>query len=308
MVTEAVSTPIHRRANGFAGRLRLLPRRVRIAYLIGFRAVAGFFRHDGLSWAAAMAFWFVLSLPPLLIALSSLTTAVVGREAARALLAEQVASQLPASGSVITEILEQEISVFSLAGLGSVAFLLFAGSRVFAAIVTAISAMWHHVERDTLRRRILLRAVMLLAVGGLMATSILLQLGIAGAQEDLGALTGMLVHFVLPFLLVVGGLYMTYWLVPRGRATWRTALVGALITAALLRVAQLAFWFLLTGVVDFRTGYGSLAGIAVLMVWAVVASSIVLIGAEFVATLDRHRLTQVALPSSDRGQPEEQNG
>jgi len=108
---------------------------------------------------------------------------------------------------------------------------------------------------------------------------------------------------VLPFLLVLGGLFLLYLLVPRGAATWQMALVGALLAAIVLRLAQFGFWYLLTEYLDFDTAYGPLAGIAVLMTWAVVASAIVLTGAELVATLDRHRIKRLPLPSAETGQP-----
>jgi hypothetical protein len=48
----------------------------------------------------------------------------------------------------------------------------------------------------------------------------------------------ILASWVLPFVMVVGGLFVTCKLVPRNRATWKTALVGALLAA----VALLATW------------------------------------------------------------------
>ncbi len=307
MVAPAIPTQAGRPANAFAEPLRRLPRRGRLAFLIGLRSISGFVRHDGLSWAAAMAFWLVLSLPPLLIAVSSVVSEILGEETAESMLAEQVASQLPAEGWLIGDIVEQQISLASVAGVGSLVMLLFSGSRVFAALVMAINVMWHHVERDGFVRRQLMRLMLVLAVGSLLLASVALQIGIVGARDDLGTLASVLARFVLPFLLVVAGLFITYRLIPRGRATWRTALVGALIAALLLRVAQFGFWFLLTSYVDFDTAYGPLAGIAVLMTWAVVASAIVLLGAEFVATLDRHRISRLPLPSSARGEPSEAN-
>lgn len=307
MVAPALPTQAGRPPNAFADPLRRIPRRGRLAFLVGFRAVSGFVRHDGLSWSAAMAFWLVLSVPPLLIAMSSLAVELLGREEARSILAEQIASQLPAEGWLIGDIVEQEIRLVSLAGLGSLAFLLFSGSRVFGALVTAINLMWRHIESDGLLRRHIERAVMVLGLGTLLLTSVMLQLGIIGARDQIGPLADIVVRYVLPFLLVIGGLFLTYRLVPRNGATWRTALVGALVAAVLLRVAQFGFTSVLMNFIDFDTGYGPLAGIAVLMTWAVVASGIVLLGAEFVATLDRHRITQLPLPSSAEGDPAEVN-
>ncbi|MDQ3938802.1 MAG: YihY/virulence factor BrkB family protein [Chloroflexota bacterium] len=307
MVAPAIATQAGRPANAFAEPLRRLPRRIRLAFLLGFRAISGFVRHDGLTWSAAMAFWLVLSLPPLLIAFASLSVELLGDPSARSALAEQVTTQLPAEGWVIRDIVEQEISLLSVAGIGSLVVLLFSGSRVFAAMVAAINMMWRHVDNEGWLRRQIVRGVMVMTVGALMLGSVLLQLGIVGASEDLGLVAGVLVRFVLPFLLVVAGLFLTYLLVPFGRATWRTALVGAVISAVLLRVAQLVFWFLLTGFIEFDTAYGPVAGVAALMTWAVVASGIVLLGAELVATMDRHRVAHLPLPSSAHGEPSEQN-
>ena len=174
-----------------------------------------------------MAFWLTLSVPPLLIALTSIAQQVFGQQGAQQILADQIAAQLPAQSSIIREIVQQEIPVLSLAGMGSLVFLLFSGSRVFGALIGAINAMWQHVEDAGLIRRQLLRLVMVLAVGGLLLASVLLQLGILGAREQIGLPADLLARYVLPFLLVVGGLWLTYALIPRRKATWGTALLGA---------------------------------------------------------------------------------
>jgi membrane protein len=305
MVVEALNPSNGTPGNVFIQPLRRLPRRARLAFIVGHRVLFGFIHHDGLSWAAAMAFWLVLSLPPLVIGVSSVAGAIVGREAAQELLSEQIVANLPAEGNLIRELAEREIGLTSMAGAGSLILLLFSGSRVFSAMVNAINVMWRHVEPTGLVRRELMRLVLVVAVGGTLLTSVALQLGILGAADDLGELAGILTRFVLPFVIVVLGLSVTYRVVPRARATWKTALLGAVTAAILLRVAQLIFTTLLGTVMDFETGYGPLAGVAVLMTWAVVASAVVLLGAELVATLDRHRVTHLPLPSSASGEPEE---
>lgn len=308
MVAPAIPTQGGHPANAFAERLRWLPRRLRLVLLVLYRTVTGFVRHDGLSWSAAMAFWLVLSLPPLLIALSSVAVTLLGQESAQQLLTEQIAAQLPAEGGLIGQIVDNQVELLSAAGMGALVFLLFSGSRVFGSLVLAINVMWRHVEGDGFVRRQLMRVLMVLLVGGMLLASVVMQLGILGAADDIGPLADALARYVLPFVLVVGGLFLAYKLVPNGCATWRTALVSAVLTAIVLRAAQFAFWFLLNNLIDYDTGYGPLAGIATLMTWAVVASAIVLLGAEFVATLDRHRLRQLPLPSSATGEPSEQTG
>jgi membrane protein len=289
MVTRVISTPHVGAHRAFAGLLRRIPRRIRWGLLVARRTVIGFVRHEGLSWAASMAFWLVLSLPPLLIAISSFVGAALGHETAQSILAQQVAAQLPAQGEVIRGLVDQEIQLLSVAGLGSVLFLLFSGSRVFAALVMAVNVMWSAVPTEGLLRRLVLRVVLALTIGGMLVASVLLQLGILGAQDRIGPLADVAARYVLPFGLVVGGLFLTYRLVPWRLASTRTAFVAAVLTAVLLRGFQALFSFLLAEGVDFSTAYGSLAGIAILMTWAMVTSSIVLLGAEFVSIVDRRR-------------------
>lgn len=303
MASVSLPSTRERPARAFARPLSSVPRRLRLAFLIGYRTVRNFFHHQGVSWSAAIAFWLVLSLPPLLIALSSVIGHFLGQDAARSILAEQVGSQLPAEGWLIEDLVAEEVSLISLAGLGSLALLLFSGSRVFGALVTAINVMWRHVEVEGLVMRLLKRGVLLLATGALLLASVFLQLGIAGTSADGPSMGQVLARYVLPFVLVVGGLFLLYRLVPNGGINWRMALLGALLAAVVLRLAQFAFWFLLTEFLDFDTAYGPLAGIAVLMTWAVVASAVVLLGAELVATLDRHRIRQLPVPSARTGEP-----
>ena len=289
--------------NAFRRPFRLLPRRLRVFFLIGHRVVVGFVNHDGVSWSAAMAFWLVLSLPPLIIAVSSIATSLLNTDDARDVLAEQIVAQLPAEGGLIRDLVERDIAMISLGGLASVIVLLFSGSRVFAALVNAIYVMWRHVERASLVRREAMRLLLVVLVGGMLLSSILLQLAVLGLSDDLGFGVTVLATWVLPLVLVVAGLFLTYKLVPRRRATWKTALVGALFGAAALRVAQIVFVFLLTTVLEFEQSYGPLAEVALLSTWAFFVSAIILLGAELVATLDRHRLPHVPLPSSMRGDP-----
>lgn len=298
-----VPAPAGHPSNAFSAPWRGMPRRRRLALLTAHRVVVGFIRHDGLSWAAAIAFWLVLSLPPLLIALTTIGTALLGADMARDLVADQVAAQLPFGGGLIEQIVDAGLPLFGAASLGSLAFLLFSGSRVFGALARAINAMWSHMESDGILRTLAVRFALLLLVGGLVIASALLQLGLLGATDEIGPLADLLARLVLPTALVVCGLTLTYRLIPGAGPTWSTALTGALIATALLRLAQAAFAFLLATVLEFDQAYGSLAGIAVLMIWAVTACAVVLIGAEVVATLDRHRLPHLPVPTSEPGEP-----
>jgi membrane protein len=271
------------------GGLARVPRRLRLALLITRRVLAEFSTHHGLSWSAAIAFYLVLSLPPLLIALSSIGAVLFGDESVRTAIIEQVIALLPAERGVV-EGAVRDVSFGGLPALGSLVALLFVGSRILSALVEAINVMWDQEEEAGFWRQQRLRLVLLLGVGGLFAASVALEYGIGRVGDDLslGPITGIITRFILPTVLVVAGLFLTYRLVPGERASVRSAFVGAVIGAVLLRVAQTIFTVYFTAGARFDSAYGSLAGIAILVTWALVASAMVLLGAEIVATLDRH--------------------
>ena len=91
---------------------------------------------------------------------------------------------------------------------------------------------------------------------------------------------------LLPTALLAAGLLALYKVIPRRRATWSSALVGAVVGAGLLRIAQAGFTAYLTTLANFESAYGPIAGLAVLMTWALVASAIILFGAHLVAVLN----------------------
>ncbi|HVM31330.1 MAG TPA: YihY/virulence factor BrkB family protein [Candidatus Limnocylindrales bacterium] len=286
--------------NAFRRPFTHLPRRLRALFLVGHRVGFGWLNHDGMSWSAAMAFWLVLSLPPLVIAVSSVAVRFMDDENAREIIADQVVAQLPAEGDLIRQLVEQDIALVSIGGFASLVFLLFSGSRVFSSMVNAIYVMWRHVERASFVRREGMRFVLAGLVGSLLIGSVIVQVAVLG-MDELGPVMGILVNWVLPFVMVLLGLFVTYKLIPRNRASFKTAFVGALLAALGLRLAQLIFTLLLGTVLEFDEGYGPLAEVALLATWAFFACAIILLGAELVATLDRHRLPHLPLPSSKEG-------
>jgi membrane protein len=176
------------------------------------------------------------------------------------------------------------------AALVSLAFLLFSGTRVFAALITAIHEMWDEVEHAGFVRMQVTRFVFLLGVGGLMALAGMLQLGVALAGDELpldGFWVWLLESQVIPAVLLFLALLILFRIVPHREPTWVSALIGAAVGSIGLRIAQFGFTAFLATLGDFDTAYGPIAGIAALMTWALVASVTILLAAHLVAVLNR---------------------
>lgn len=254
------------------------------------RTVMNFLNQEGMQWAGAVAFYLVLSIPPLLIAATTIAGAAIGDGEAQEYIVDTVTRFVPIEQGLIDEIAEETVDGVGLAALVSLAFLLFSGTRIFAALITAIHVMWEEVETAGLVRMQVTRGVFLLGVGMLLGLAVGAEVAI-GVAEDALPLGGIWLWFLesefVPFLILFAALLMLFRLIPHREASWTSALLGAAVGALGLRIAQAGFTVFLDTLADFETAYGPLAGIGALMTWALVASVTILLVAHLVAVLNR---------------------
>lgn len=266
-----------------------LPKRLRPAWRVVRRTVRNYLDEEGLQWSGAVAFYLVLSVPPLLIAAVSIGIVLVGPDASRTFLEEQVARFLPTERGIVAEIVDETVQASGAAALAAIGFLLFSGSRVFASLIAAINLMWHEIEMPGFWPRQLQRTGMVFTVGALLVLAGIADIGLAVASDlfDLPPSLRVLARSqVVPALFIGSGLFLLFYLIPRRAATWRTALAGAIFGAIALRLAQALFTGYLRDFGGFDSAYGPIAGLAAVLTWALVASGIILLAAHFVAVLN----------------------
>lgn len=284
-----------------------LPPGMRRAWRVTRRTVANYVDEEGLQWAGAVAFYLVLSVPPLLIAAVSIGVVLVGADTARTFLVDQVEQFLPAEREVIGEIVEQTVEGSGAAALAAIGFLLFSGSRVFASLIAAINIMWQEIEPPGFWRRQLQRIGMVFTAGVLLALAGVADIVVAFAGDALelgGTIQVLMRSQLVPALFIGSALFLLFYLIPRRAATWRTALLGAALAAIALRLAQALFTAYLRTFGGFDSAYGPIAGLAVVLTWALVASSIILLAAHLVAVLNSPDREPARQEHRVPGQPE----
>src|SRR3954447_14839196 len=79
--------------------------------------VRGYLADDGTTWASATAFYLILSLPPLLIAATSIAVAIVGQQAAADWVLDQVVDLLPAERSLVERLVKAGLDGGRTAGI-----------------------------------------------------------------------------------------------------------------------------------------------------------------------------------------------
>jgi membrane protein len=257
--------------------------------------------HDAFTQSAALAFYTLFSLAPVLLVVVSLSGAVFGREKVRGEIVGQFQDLMGREAGVAIEgILEKAQSSIhgGLIGILGVAVLLFGTTAVFVQLQTALNTVWEvrpkrgQVLRTLLTKR-LLSFAMVLAVGFLLLVSLALSAGLSAfggyarsrlsAPPELFEVLNAIVSFVLFSVLFA----MIYRILPDVDIPWRDVVLGAVVTSALFSVGK---WLigLYIGHTSIVSGYGAAGSIIVIVLWVYYTSLIFLLGAEFTRIHSRH--------------------
>lgn len=265
------------------------------------------FTNDGCpQMAAALAYYTVFALPPLLILLILLLGQVVDPQQVRDTIQQQlrgtVGSQGAAQVQTMVENAQRPGSGGPLAVALGVAGLLFGATGAFAQLQKALNRAWG-VEPDPDRSGIavmllkrLLSLGMVLVIAFLLLVSLIASAAVSAAGQAIGGMlpgglsSGLLRALQTGVSLAVVTLLFAaiFKVLPDGRVAWRDVWAGAAATAGLFVLGQLLMSFYL-GHSDPGSAYGAAGSLAVLLVWVYYSALILLLGAEFTQTLTRSR-------------------
>jgi membrane protein len=255
-------------------------------------AAANWATHKDARQGAALAYYSVFSLGPLLVIAIAIAGLVFGEEVVRSEVASQLKGLLGDTGAQAVEAMLSSASKSAqgvLATILGVGTLLFAAVGVVVQLKDALNTVWE-VEPPkaggiwTFLRTYIASLAGVLAVGFLLLVSLLLTtLLSAGGKyfapylpEATLQVAGSLVSFGVITLLF--GM-MFKWL-PDTRVDWRNVWLGAALTAALFEIGKLLIG-LYIGKQSLESTYGAAASLVVLLIWIYYSSQIVLMGAEF---------------------------
>jgi membrane protein len=255
-------------------------------------AARDFKKDDAMSYGAGLAFYTALSLSPLVVLLMWIAGSL-GESTQQQLMSEVmglVGAQAGEAVKTVAESAESKPSIGNVAGLASIAVLIFSATGVFAQLQHALNVIWE-VEpkpgggiKSFLRTR-LLSLGMLATIGFLLLVSLLVSTVLSAAIGAFGnALPGAdilwrLVELgasILIFTLIFGAIFKV---LPDVKIGWRNVVVGALITAVLFTIGKTLIGIYL-GRSSMASAYGAAGSLLVLLVWVYYSSLILFFGAE----------------------------
>lgn len=252
--------------------------------------------------AAALAYYTVLSIAPMLVLAVAVAGLVFGEDAARGQIAAQVGAVVgPEAGVAIqTIIANAKTPNAGIAGtVVGVAVLLFGASGVFGELQSALNTVWE-VEpkpgrgvRGFIAQRFF-SFTMVLGVAFLLLVSLLLSAALSAVGAVIatslpgGATVWQVVNFVASLGLITVLFAMIFKVVPDAKVAWRDVWVGAFFTALLFSLGKWALGLYL-GRASMASPYGAAGSLIVLVVWVYYAAQILLLGAEFTQVYARRK-------------------
>jgi membrane protein len=275
-------------------------------------AVSGWIDDYAQSMGAALAYYTMFSMAPLLLIVISIAGLVFGDEAARGEIFSQLEGMLGPSGALAVQGLLESVrkpSESVAATIFGVVLLLIGATSVFGELQDALDRIWRAPVRGgqsgwwRLVRARLLSFGLILGIGFLLIVSLVASAALAALQKWWGPVfrewaAASIIEVVLSFLVTTIAFAMIYKIVPRVRIHWKDVWIGATTTALLFTVGKVLIGAYI-GRSGIASGFGAAASLVVVLVWVYYSAQIFLLGAEFTRAYAHKFGSRRNLPSDD---------
>lgn len=258
-------------------------------------------KHDATRVAAALAYYTVLSLAPLVVLAVAVAAFVFGHSTAQDFLLNQAASTLGKQGadSIKEMINAPKPASGALASIVAIVTLLVGASGVFGEIRHALNKMWD-VEPSSqgglwaLVKEHFFSFGMVLAVGFLLLVSLVISAALAALGKFFGGMLPLpeAALSAINLLISLAGTTFLFALifreVPEVTIDWQDVWIGATATAVLFTIGKFLIGLYL-GKVAVGSAYGAAGSLVVVIVWVYYSALIFLFGAEFTHLVCVHK-------------------
>lgn len=246
------------------------------------------------SMGAALAYYTLFSIAPLLLIVIAIAGQIFGIEAARGEIVGQLQGLMGHQGAeAVQGLLEsvrqpaESIVAMMVGGL----FLLIGATTVFGELQDTLDRIWRAPKRDkggiwSLLRARILSFGMIMGIGFLLMVSLVASAALAALGKLWGPLfTGWeilanLIDFFISFAFATTLFAMIYKVMPRVKVAWSDVWIGAAVTALLFTVGKFLIG-LYIGRSGLASGFGAAGSLVVVLVWVYYSAQIFLMGAEF---------------------------
>jgi membrane protein len=252
---------------------------------------------------AALAFYAIFSVTPVIVLAFTAASLVLGKEAAQGRLTQGIESTV---GHTVAVAIQATAKYTYQSGSGvpatvlSIVFFIFGATGLFLQLQSALNAIWE-VEpkpgrglRGILRNR-LGSFLAVLGVSALLLAALLVTAALSAIGRILPsapALDGLplwrTVTWVVAAAFLTLAIALVYRILPDAKIAWRDVWVGAGVSALLSLLGNhLIGWYL--AATSVTSVYGAASSIVIVLLWVYYSSQVVLFGAEFTRVYAKHR-------------------
>ncbi|MEP7152329.1 MAG: YihY/virulence factor BrkB family protein [Nitrospira sp.] len=242
---------------------------------------------------AALAYYTVFSIVPLLVIIIAMVGLVFGQDAAQSYILQQLGSLLGEQSTAAIKDMIQRASQPSTgvtATLVAFATLLFGASGLFGQLQDSLNSIWGVEPKARGMWGIIqdrfFSFIAVVGTGFLLLVSLVLSAGLAafgkwsGGWLPASEFILQMWNVLLSFAVITALFAMMFKVLPDARVAWRDVWIGAALTALLFTIGKFSIGLYL-GKSDVGSAYGAAGSLAILLVWVYYSAQILLFGAEF---------------------------
>ena len=263
-------------------------------------SVSGWMEHQASRTGAALAFYTVFSLAPILLLSIAIAGFFFGQQAARGEIYEQIRQLIGPSGAAAVQTVIEHAGrsgAGTMATVISVLTLIIGANTALVELKSGLDEIWNvPSERRTgfwyfIRTRLSSVGV-ILALAFMLLVSLVISAALA-ALEKLSRGEALLnvvlewANLLFSFVLVAALFGTIYKVLPSVRIAWRDVMVGAVVTAALFTVGKFAIGAYI-GNSGLASTYGAAGSVILILLWVYYSAQIFLFGAEFTRSYAYH--------------------
>src|SRR5450759_445329 len=247
------------------------------------------------SMGAALSYYTLFSLAPLLIIVIAVAGMVFGQEAAQGEIVAQLRGIMGEEGAVAVEGMlkaAREPAKGVIATIVGIAILLLGATAIFGELQSALDRIWRVPPPDKesgiwhLLRTRLLSFGLVLGLGFLLVVSLVVSAALAALGKWWGGwfqgwdVLLEILNFVVSYGIFTLLFAMIYKIMPRASIPWRDVWTGAAVTAFLFTIGKVLIGLYL-GKSSLASGFGAAGSLVVLIAWVYYSAQIFLFGAEY---------------------------
>lgn len=261
------------------------------------KATVSQWRRDQASlMAAALAYYTVFSLAPLLIIVIAIAGSVFGEQAAKGELVAQIQGVIGKDGAQLIQTAIENASQLDpsqgpIPTLINIGFLLSGATVVFGQLQNSLNRIWEVQPKpgngiiQFLRKRFLSFSIVLVIAFLLLVSLVISTMLVILGNYLRGLIPGFtylwqFLNFIVSFSIVTLLFAMIFKILPDAKIAWKDVWMGAAITAVLFNIGK-SLLGLYLGHTSFASAYGAAGSLVIILTWVFYSAQILFLGAEF---------------------------